>query len=519
MADRNLQIRIGVTLGNTQAQLKALNTNIKNTQSAFKNAGTGIKDFEKTTTGMKAKVEMLSKTMTDLQNKSNVLKKAMSSTEDTLKSVTKAYQNQEKEVNSLKAQLEEYKKVYGENSQAVKALEKELVSAEKELKRLENAVISSDNKLTNLETQLNNVESELKDVTNQFGEASRALSTAKFTEVGTKLQNVGNSMKGVGEAITGVGRNLSIVSAATTGVGVAAIKMASSFESGMSQVKAISRASSEDMERLSEKAREMGKQTSFSATEAADGLKYMALAGWDVDSMLDGLEPILRAAEAGAIDLGRASDLVTDSMGALGLQVEDLTGYLDKVSLASNISNQSLEQTLEAMINVGGVSQTLGIEVEELGAALGILANNGTKGAEAGTKLNSIITRMTAQSTQAQKAWESLGVQVFDAEGNFRGLTTILEETRKAMTGLSEEEQQYFLKQAVGTDNLNDFKFLLEGTTGQLQSYTEQLGNSNGALNEMASTMKDNLQGRIETLMSSISDIVKLFLGTSLDYL
>ena len=370
----------------------------------------------------------------------------------------------------------------------------------------EKALVSVDNKLVNLNTQLNNTEADLKKLNKQLEQSEQALKGSSWVEFGGKVESVGNKFTTAGEKITGLGKNLSIVSAAATGVIGAAVKTASDFEYAMSEVKAISRASGEEMDRLEKIAREMGKQTSFSAKEAANGLKYMALAGWDTNEMITGLEPILRAAEAGNMQLATASDLVTDSMGALGKEADELSGYLDKISLTQNITNTSMEDLLKAMINVGGQAQTLGIPVSELASHLGIMANNGIKGAVSGNKLNSIITRMTAQTKPAVEAWEMLGVNVFDADGNFRGLTTVLSEARVKLSGMNEETQAMILKQIVGTQNINAFKFLLEGTNGEVQKYTEALENSSGALNEMATTMKDNLQGRIEKMKSSLSE-------------
>lgn len=506
MADRNLQVRVGVNLGDSNSQLKALNTNLKNTQSAFKLAGAGIENFGKTQAGMKSKSEMLTKSLEDLNKKSDILKNKMKTAESTLESTTKAFRKQEEEVKSLRQQLQDYKNVYGENSEAVRRLGSQLEEAERQLGSMERAVISSDNQLTNLSTQLNNVEADVASTTRELERTNNALAGGAWTEAGAKIQQAGKNISAFGKNVTSAGKSLLPLSVALGGIGGKALSTATEFQYGMSQVKAISRSSAEDMALLEAKAREMGKATSFSAYEASEGLQYMALAGFSTTEMLSGLEPILRLAEAGNIDLGLASDLVTDSMGALGKEVSEMPEYLDKVALASNISNQSIEQMLNAMINIGGSAQTLGIGVSELGASMGVLADNGTKGELAGTKLNSILTRMTAQSKIAKGAWDGIGVSVFDANGKFRGLTTVLSETREKMAGMTEEQQQYFLKQTVGADNINDFKFLLEGTTGKLQEYTGKLDESSGALNTMASTMKDNLQGRIEGMQSAFSE-------------
>ena len=441
-----------------------------------------------------------------LKNQLRESKQLQSTYKAEVERLTVEYNKQKEKVRDLSTQLKEAKTEYGNCSDQVKQLQKSMESANKELEKQEKALISADNRLVNLSTQLNNVEAEFKNLNKELKETERALKGANFKKFGEDMTKIGDKTLKASKKIKDVGRDVSIMSTAFIGGFGASVATAANFEKEMDKVQAISRASGEDMKKLEETARQWGKSTSFSASEAAQGLQFMALAGWDTNQMVNGLGPVLRAAEAGNMDLARASDLVTDSMGALGKEVSELGNYLDVMSLAQNISNMSLEQGLEAMIKVGGQAQTLGIPLTELAANLGVMADNGNKGTVAGNKLNSIITRMTAQSKPAAKAWEGIGVSVFDANGKFRGLTTVLSETKEALANATEEEQAFFLKTVVGTQNVNDFKFLLEGTNGKVQEYTDKLNNSNGALEEMAKTMKDNLLGRIENMKGSLEE-------------
>ena len=163
----------------------------------------------------------------------------------------------------------------------------------------------------------------------------------------------------------------------------------------------------------------MGQATSFSATDAAKGLEYMALAGWKTSEMLTGIEPVLRLAEAGNLDLGRASDLVTDSMSAMGKSVDELGTYLDMAAKTSTIANTNIEDLMSAFIEVGQTADTLGVDTAELSGALATLADAGKKGGQAGHSLQTILSRLSKPTADVQKALDDLGITVYDSEGNF----------------------------------------------------------------------------------------------------
>src|SRR5690625_3394064 len=286
-----------------------------------------------------------------------------------------------------------------------------------------------------------------------------------------------------------------------------AVKTAATFEAAMSEVGAISGATGKDMKLLEETAREWGATTSFSATEAADGLKYMALAGWDVDQMMSGIGPVLHLAEAGALDLGRASDLVTDSMSAMGITVDDLDGYLDKVAQTSRKSNTDIDALMEAFVVAGGTFERFNVPLEEANAFLGILANRGTKGSEAGTALNAIMTRIGQSTGPAADALEEMGVSAYDADGNFRGMETVMKDIQVEMEGMTDKEKAHYTQQLAGLNHGKSFTKMLQGLGNEYDELKGDIENSKGALQEMRDEMKDNLQGALENLGSAIEDI------------
>lgn len=502
----NLTIGLNLSTGNFTQQMKSVQNAVKMAEAEFAKASAtmdkSVQSAEKLKLSQQklvSQVETLSKGISAQKTHSDELRKS-------LENQSTVVENSKKKYADLAKELENAKNEFGEGSKEVKKLEKQLNAAEKEVKRNETAFARTTLEIEKNEISLKQNEAQLEQYKNELKNVNTQIERFKWTKLSQDMDKFGSSMKTVGKGIEEVGKKVSVLSTSIAGLAGVSINFLKNFEYSMSEVQAISRVNQDEFEQLSNKAREMGKATSFSAADAADGLKYMAVAGWDTHKMLNGLEPILRLAEAGAMDLGRASDLVTDTMGGLNMKIEELDGYLDVIALGANKSNTSVEQLLSAFLNVGSSASRLRIPVQELSAALGILANNGTKGELAGTKLNSILTRITAQTKPAREAWEKLGVNVYDTQGKFRGLTTVLLEANNSLKKFSEEEQSSILKKAVGTDNIVDFQNLLRSTSGDLQTLTADLYNSDGALQAMATTMKDNLKGRIEIMESAFEE-------------
>lgn len=344
---------------------------------------------------------------------------------------------------------------------------------------------------------------DISDFSKKMAESSRSLE-----QFGEANQQTFDSFKQVGAVVTGAGV------AVASGLGFA-VKKAADFESGMSKVSAVSGATGKDFDALSERARELGGSTSFSATEAANGLEYLALAGWDTTQMINGLEPVLHLAEAGALDLGRSADLVTDSMAGLGLGVDELDGYLDKVAQTSRKSNTDIDALMEAFVIAGGTFERLNVPLEESTAMLGVLANRGFKGSEAGTAMNAIMTRLTSTTGPAAKALKEMGISAYDSEGNFRGMETVMKEVEAALSDMTDAERARYTEQLAGLDHGKTFSAMLSGLGNEYDELKDSIINSDGALKEMRDTMKDNLQGALENLSSAFEEIA-ISIGTAL---
>lgn len=317
------------------------------------------------------------------------------------------------------------------------------------------------------------------------------------------------------ESFKQVGKLATVAGVAVAGGLMFAVKKAADFEGGISKVAAISGATGKDLDDLTQAARDWGASTSFSATEAAEGLEYMALAGWDTGQMLGGLGPILHLAEAGAIDLGRASDLVTDSMAGLGLEVGDLDGYLDKVAKTAASSNTDIDTLMEAFVIAGGTFDRFNVPLEESNAFLGILANRGFKGAEAGTAVNAIMSRLTQTTGPAAKQLKKMGISAFDSQGKFKGMEFVMQEVTDSMNGMTDAEKANAVEKLAGLNHGKTFSAMVSGLGDEYQDLKGKIIDSDGALKKMRDTMKDNLQGAMENLSSAFEEIA-ISIGTAL---
>lgn len=301
---------------------------------------------------------------------------------------------------------------------------------------------------------------------------------------------------------------------AAIGFGKDTINTFANFEQGMANVRAVSGLdkTSNDFQLLTAKAREMGATTSKTATEAADGLQYLALAGWSTKQMLTGIEPVLRLSEAGNLDLGRASDLVTDSMAALGIQVKDLPGYLDQVAQVSRKSNTNIDMLMESFLVAGGSFKTFNVPLEEASSLLGIMANRGYKGSEAGTAMNAIITNLTSGMGQAGTAMKELGLSAFDSKGRFKGMEKVFLEVKGKIDKMTDSQKAQYIAMIAGKEHLKTFTGLLDGLGKEYGGLKKEVSAADGALNEMSETQMDTLSGSMKSLDSAIES-AKISLG------
>ena len=299
-------------------------------------------------------------------------------------------------------------------------------------------------------------------------------------------------------------KSAAVITAAFTVAASAAVNVGSSFTASMSQVAAtmdITRMS-DDYQILTASAEEMGAATKFSATQAGNALNYLALAGYDAQQSVEALPTVLNTAAAGGIDLAYASDLITDSMSALGLSMSELEGFSDKLAKTSQKSNTNVAQLGEAILTVGGTAKSLSGGVEELDTMLGLIADNGIKGAEGGTALRNIILSLSAPTDTAAAAMERLNVSAFDSQGKMRDLSAVFSDFNAALAPLTDQEKTQALSEIFNKVDLKAVNALLGTSAERFEELRGYIENCSGAAEQMAKTMDDNLTGDL-TIMSS----------------
>ena len=287
------------------------------------------------------------------------------------------------------------------------------------------------------------------------------------------------------------------------------------FEAAMSKVSAISGATGAEMEKLTEKAKQMGATTKFTATESAEAFNYMAMAGWETEDMLGGIEGILSLAAASGTDLAATSDIVTDALTAFGMKANEAGHFADVLAAASSKSNTNVTLMGETFKYAGAMAGTLGYSIEDVALATGLMANAGIKGNMAGTALNSIFTRLSTNTHGAADALKDMGSEYFNADGSARAVGDVVKELRDATANYTDEQKASLGNTIAGTYAQKGFLAMLNATTEDYEKLSKAVNNADGAAGEMAEIMMDNLAGSM-TILQSAMDGVKLSFGERL---
>ena len=442
---KGITVEIGGDTTKLQTALKGVNTEIRNTQSQ-------LKDVEKLLKLDPGNTELMAQ-------KHRLLGDAVRETKEKLETLRTAAE----QANTALAN--------GEISQS-------------QYDALQREIIETENSLRNLERQA--------------GQSAVALQ---------KIAATGEKLKTVGSAIEGVGQKLMPVTAAVGGLGAAAVKVASDFDSAMSQVAAVSGATGKDLEALRDKAREMGSKTKFSASEAAEAMNYMAMAGWKTGDMLSGIEGIMNLAAASGEDLATTSDIVTDALTALGLSAEDSGHFADILAAASSNANTNVSMMGETFKYCAPVAGALGFSAEDTAEAIGLMANAGIKSSQAGTAMRSMMTDLTGEVKFVGDAFGELTIQTTNTDGSMRSLGDILADCRAAFAQMSESEKAANAEALVGKNAMSGFLAVMNAAPGDIEKLNSAINNCDGTAEKMAATMQDNLAGQLTILKSQLEEL------------
>ena len=475
---KGITVEIGGDTTGLEKALKSVNTTIRNTQSQLKDVNRLLKLDPSNT-------ELLSQ-------KQRALKDAIGATTDKLETLKQAQAQAKQQLENGDLGQDKYD-----------ALQREIIETEQELRRLQEEA------------------------------ASTSVALAKIDEAGKKIESFGDSVTHAGQAIMPA-------SMAVAGLGAAAVKTATDFDAGMSKVAAISGATGDDLDALRDKAREMGAKTKFSASEAASAMEYMAMAGWKTEDMLGGIEGIMNLAAASGEDLATTSDIVTDALTAFGMSADDSAHFADILAAASSNANTNVSMMGETFKYCAPIAGALGFSAEDTAQAIGLMANAGIKGSQAGTALRTIMNNLAGEVKITGKALGEVTIATTNTDGSMRDLSDILADCRGAFSQLSESEQAAAAEALVGKNAMSGFLALMNAGDADIEKLSSSIDHCsdtfvktvdgaiipmsqaleegidwieeyNGVADQMASVMQDNLAGQLTILKSQLEELAISF--------
>ncbi len=497
--------------GTFKSSLKAINSQLKSLGSEMKSVIAAFTGMENSEEAVAKRGDVLQRSIAASNEKLKLLQNHSEKAKEKLEKLGTNVEKTQQQMEAAAAALEDARSKFAANSEEVKKAEEEWRKAADSARRAQNAYNNQVSTINQLETQMHQTTAEISRMEremSQLGESTDELSD-DFSEAE-------GSTRGLESAITAVLAVAAAVGAALAGLGAKAVGVGSEFEASMSQVAATMglttaeiRNGSEAYETLAAAAKNAGATTKFTASEAAQALNYLALAGYDAATSADVLPSILNLAAAGGLELANASDLATDAMAALGIEANaaNLTRFGDEMAKASSKANYSVAQLGEAILTVGGTAKNLAGGTVELNAALGVLANRGIKGEEGGTALRNMILSLSAPTDKAAKLMDNLGLAVYDAEGNLRPLNETFSDLNAIMADMSGEERTGIISEIFNARDLKSAEALLAGCGEEFNTLAKEIADSGGAMQEMADVQIDNLKGSMTILGSGLEGV------------
>lgn len=446
---KGITIEIGGDTTGLEKALKQVNSTIKNTQSE-------LKDVQRLLKLDPSNTELLSQ-------KQKALKDAIGATSEKLDTLKEAQRQAKEQLENGTLGQDKYD-----------ALQREIIETEQELRRLQEEAATTNATL------------------------------AKIEEVGGKFETVGGK-------ISEVGNKVMPASLAVIGLGTAAVKTAADFDSAMAQVSAVSGATGDELQELRDKAREMGEKTKFSASEAADAMNYMAMAGWKTSDMLSGIDGIMSLAAASGEDLATTSDIVTDALTAFGMTAQDSGHFADILAAAASNANTNVGMMGETFKYCAPVAGALGYSAEDVAEAIGLMANSGIKSTQAGTALRTMMTKLQGSLKLSGAAFGDVTVATANADGSMRELGDILGDLRVYFSQMTESEAAAAAETLVGKNAMSGFLAVMNAAPGDIDKLNKAIANCDGTAENMAAIMQDNLGGQLTILKSQLQELAISF--------
>lgn len=511
-----------------QSQFREMESASKKTSGAFSQAESDAKKLSKELENAQDKAKAYSKTIDALKgviakatSEQSALsrqiqdgKSKLASAEEKVKDLSSAY-------NAAQKEIQKVTKEYGENSQEceqVKIKHQEIINAyekaakksdeyrnalnqqEAKYKDLSLEIENSERKITDYQTALNNTRAKINDISKSLSDARN-----KFLIFGDSLSGLGSKIETIGDKTDDLGNKITLgITTPLAAIGAAALNAGNDFEAQMSRVSAIAGAYGRDLEKLRDQAVDLGAETSFSATESAQAMENLASAGFGVDEIMAAMPGMLDLAASSGEDLASSADIAASTLRGFGLEASEAGHVADVLAKNAADTNAAISDTGYAMKYIAPVAHSAGWSLEEVAAAIGVLADSGIKGEQAGTTLRGALVRLMKPTEEMEKTMGKLGLAFYDSEGKMKPLSTIIDDLQKATKGLTDEQRDNALATIFGTESLSGMKILLASSKKELDTLTKGLENADGAAEKMADTMLDNTKGSIEEMNGSL---------------
>lgn len=537
MANNNeTTTKFKVDISELKKNFQEASRQIRLANSEFKAATSGMDNWSKSADGISAKLKQLNSTLDAQKKQLQSLEQQYSLVVQEQGENSKGAQelmikinNQKAAIGNTEKQIRNYNSTLAEMQSATEEVADRQDEAKTAMDRLKDSINQQEQDLIALKNQYSNLvleQGESSDEAQELANQIDALSTqlnenrTKLNEAENAADEFDNTLEDLDEeadntangglSVFGVALGNLIADVVMNAINklkdlaAETINVGKQFDSSMSQVAAVSGATGKEYDQLRDKAKEMGANTKFSASEAADAFNYMAMAGWKTEDMLGGIEGVLNLAAASGSDLATTSDIVTDALTAMGYSAEDAGRLADVMAAASSNANTNVEMMGQTFKYAAPVVGALGYSMEDTAVAIGLMANAGIKAEQAGTSLRSIMSRLSAPPKECATAMDELGISLTDSEGNMKSLDEVMMDLRGAFDGLSETEQTAMAKHIAGQEAMSGLLAIVNAAPADFDKLTDAVANSEGAAEKMAKTMQDNLGGDLTTLGSKL---------------
>lgn len=481
-----------------------------------------LKEIGKKREELNTKLETAKKTYGENSEEVEKLTKELNDVNEQYKTQERVIQKTGDKVNSYQISLNGAQTELEEFNSEIRRNENQIEEAKKQLQEAENQLEETEKQLEEAEKTTNDYTDSMKEYRNEVEEAEKSTDdyTDSVEKYGNEVQEASDKTSVFADVLkaellaSAIKEGIKAIAGGIKTIATAALETGSSFEASMSQVAATMGMTTDEIangsaeyEILNKAAQDCGKATMFSASQSAEALNYLALAGYDASKAAETLPRVLNLAAAGGLELGYASDLVTDSMAALGMETSELDKYIDEMAKTSQKSNTSVAQLGEATLVCAGTVSLTGQSLETMNTALGVMANNGIKSAEGGTHLRNILLSLSAPTDNASGAIKSLGLRINDSGGKMRDLNDIMTDMNRLMSDMTQEQKTKLISTIFNKTDIAAVNSLLKSTNGEYDELNAQIKDCSGAAQAMADTLNDNLKGKITILQSALEGL------------